>query len=289
MRRTRVPSRYVVFQFLPDPLTDERINIGVATLGPEGFYATFLRDWRRVRSFAGMDVRFLNEFADRVAGAADLPTLWTDTEAEVAHLFDKAPAAWINSIQVTRPRASLRPADKLIDDVARRFLRTSPRQRRGRDRRWIRAVAYETVLGALESAGFENAEDLVHTKGRKATLQGDIEAHQFDLAVRNDTVVTAALALSFERQSPHDLHRDYSSAAWAIEDVRRSAPEVPLAVVMLPPVKGTSKTYEQARYVFERLDARPVPNDQIDEWATEVAAAVKPNGHQAAQIPSDRP
>lgn len=264
-------SRYVVFQYVPDPLTDERINFGVATHGDEGFYARFLHDWRRVRSFAGAsDVRFLSDFARSVIESSDdYPSLFADTDEAVALFLDRAPSTWINSIQVTQPRGSTKPSDKLIDDTARRFLRTSARRRRGRDRRWIRRETRELLLDALQVAGADDAQHLL----RKVTVEGNIESHDFDVTVGNGRVVTAALALSFERQSAQTLQRDYASAAWAIEDVRNRDPELPLAVVMLPPV-SSSKIYDQARYVFEKLEARAVPEDDIPEWAAEVAESV---------------
>jgi len=57
-------------------------------------------------------------------------------------------------------------------------------------------------------------------------------------------------------------------------DVRGKLKELPLAVVMLPPVKGTSKTYDQARHVFEKLQATPVSEAELPGWAREVAAGM---------------
>jgi hypothetical protein len=124
------------------------------------------------------------------------------------------------------------------------------------------------VLDALTLAGIGEASNLVQTG---LEIEGVVERHEFDVAVSNGRLVDAALALSFERQNVHDLQRDYASAAWAIEDVRKREPDLPLAVLMVPPFKWTSKTYDQARYVFEQLDAQPVPEEEIGEWAVDVA------------------
>ena len=84
----------------------------------------------------------------------------------------------------------------------------------------------------------------------------------------------AALTLSFEKQSAHELQREYASAAWALEDVHKRDPAIPLAVVMRPPASGTSKTYDQARHVFGALKARPVSQPELDDWAAEVAESI---------------
>jgi hypothetical protein len=261
-----VSSRYVVFQYAPDPASGERINFGVAAQDDFGFYARFLRSWRRVRSFAGVDISFLQEFAQTVETSSARSLL--DDPVELARPFmDEAPTSWINVIRVTTPRASTKPADDLINDVARRFLRAAPRQTRGKDRRWVRAVARETLVGALDSAGLANALELVHP----GKVEGSIEEHDFDLTINNGVLSLAALTLSFQKQSATALQREYASAAWALEDVHKLSADLPLAVVMLPPARGTSKTFEQARRVFEALDARPVVENELTDWAGEVA------------------
>jgi hypothetical protein len=274
-------SRYVVFQYLPDPATGECINFGVATDGPEGFYARFLRDWRRVKSFAGVDVKFLREFGQQLEeSSADQPSLFAKSPDELAVFFDQAPDRWINTIQVTTPRASVKPSDQLVDDVARRFLRTTPRQRRGTSRLAVRSHAYESMIDALVNAGVDQPERHVDRPRRnhKVVIDGDAEPHEFDLAVRNGELRTAALALSFARQTPQDIQRDYQSAAWAIEDVRKRTRDLDLTVLVAPPLSGTSRTYQQARHVFDRLGTRTVVTDDIDQWADEVAHALAGNG-----------
>lgn len=261
-------SRYVVFQYLPDPATDERINFGVASQDDSGFYAKFLRDWRRVKSFGGADVAFLQQFARELEARGDGPSLFSDADVEL--YFETAPS-WINTIQVTQPRASTKPADELLDFAARRFLRARVKQPRGRDRRWVRRQTHEAVVNALATAGVDNAHKIV---GKQVSVEGTVESHEFDVTIENGQRELAALALSFQKQSPHELQREYSSAAWALEDVRKRDPETPLAVVMLPPVSGTSKTYDQARHVFQALEARAVNEAELDEWAAEVAESI---------------
>jgi Protein of unknown function (DUF3037) len=66
---TAMPGYYSVVQYLPDPVTDERVNIGVITYGDGGIRCRFLRTWTRVRMFGGEDVSFLREFAAGVTQA----------------------------------------------------------------------------------------------------------------------------------------------------------------------------------------------------------------------------
>jgi hypothetical protein len=260
-----MPSRYVVVQYLPDPITDERINIGVAAFDDTSLHVRFLHDWRRVAAFSGRDIKFLRQFAAQLEDASsDKLPLWPNAEADARLLLEQAPQRWINSIQMTAPRASTKSARDLVEDVSRRFLRTQ-------DRRWLAARAEDKVVTALADVGHAGYARYVQ---RNREIQGGIEPHNVDLLVGNGRPISLALALSFERQDFRSVQRDYGAAAWTIEDIKRRQPDVPIAVLMLPPVKGTSKTYGQAVHVFEELDARPVPEPELEDWAHDVARDV---------------
>ena len=268
-----MPSTYSVIQYVPDPLTDERINFGVVAVGDGEVHTRFVRRWGRIGSFGSGDVKFLRDLA-RVLDEATDDQLVLDgasgAELNEQFLMDSA-ASWKNSIQVTAPRASTRPAVELVDDVARRFLRASqPRQRRGRDRRAAVSLAAQRMDEALREAGGKRAQRLLK---RSVDVQGRIEEHEFDLGLANGQLLLGVLGLSFESQSPHDSLRNLHAAAWTFDDTKSANPDLRLAVVMLPP-KTRSNAYDRALQVFGALEVEPVPEDQLDEWAPEAARAI---------------
>jgi len=54
-----MPSYYSVVQFLPDPIRDEKVNLGVLAYNDSGVLVShFIRDWKRIRNFADMRWRF---------------------------------------------------------------------------------------------------------------------------------------------------------------------------------------------------------------------------------------
>ncbi|MBD2774779.1 DUF3037 domain-containing protein [Iningainema tapete] len=63
-------SRYSIIQYVPDPIADERINIGVVVFNEDAVKSRFLTNWERVRLFGMEDIDFLKDFADRVQKAA---------------------------------------------------------------------------------------------------------------------------------------------------------------------------------------------------------------------------
>jgi len=122
---------YTIIQYVPDPVIDERINIGVIVVDGDRLICRFVSDWRRVRAFGGEDITFLQEFARQIerdtarnsesrrtrSGSSDQPGFDEHRLLQMAN-------RWINSIQFTEPRASLLDADVLLEEVARRFLKT---------------------------------------------------------------------------------------------------------------------------------------------------------------------
>ena len=57
-------SHYSIVQYVPDPIADERINVGVIATGENGTVRVrFLGHWQRVHQFGRGDVSFLQEFA----------------------------------------------------------------------------------------------------------------------------------------------------------------------------------------------------------------------------------
>src|SRR3954466_11346660 len=105
-------AHYTVVQYLPDPLTGERSNIGVIAFNGLHVRCRFLRDWHRVRQFGGTDVGFLLDFADRLKDSeGQLALTGMDLRTQPFQLDEDAirrmAGSWSNSIQFSEPKASL--------------------------------------------------------------------------------------------------------------------------------------------------------------------------------------
>ena len=110
-----MPSHYSIVQYVPDPITDERINVGVIVTGDGGgVRVRFLSHWQRARQFGLSDVSFIQEFARAIEmrqGELDLSqTQWSEP------VLRRLSSEWVRSIQFTEPRASLKDVDSLFED-----------------------------------------------------------------------------------------------------------------------------------------------------------------------------
>jgi hypothetical protein len=264
-------SYYSVVQYLPDPIIDERINVGVVVFGDGQVRSRFLRDWYRVRAFRGGDVSFLREFAEHFSQrqavmdfAGPRPVV---TEAQVREIASN----WTNSIQLSEPKASLLPADELLEDVASRFLRDRRAASRGfRDRRAAARLAEETLKVEIEERLGTSARNLTHRNHR---VRGKAAEYEFDLVVaRGQRVFAAIAAISFELGDLSEIERQLYATAWELDDVRRYNSSTRRALVALPPTRDLMRpAYKRAEAICAELRAAFVPESALGDWAQRTA------------------
>jgi hypothetical protein len=276
-----VASYYSVVQYLPDPVIDERINVGVVTYGDGLLRSRFLRNWGRVSQFGAEDVGFLEEFASRVqdACAEQMPLDLPGSEPIDQKAIERMAEGWINSIQLTKPRASLLSPDALLADVADRFLREPAATPRGfRDRRRAAEIAARVVSQEIERrAGPTVAYRLVRTP---YVIPGKVYPHnKLDVAVKNGKFYLAAQGLSFEVRKLSDLDAQLKDALLTLSDLRAAYGDIGLGIVALPPKEGannyreTVDRYQEAQRACAKIRAEFVPEGSAAGWAE---AAVAP-------------
>lgn len=274
-----MPSKYTVVQFVPDPTTEERVNIGVMTWDHAGVRSQFLEDWRRVRAFSVGEVGFVRDIAAELAartaaqGALPLDNLGRIDEQRMETLARK----WRHCIQFTPPRGSLKNADTLLTELAPVFLRSFPRvQRRGRTRRAAAGIAARAVATAVKHELPNQVEELVK---RDETLSGHFDQHRFDIVLRNGKPLAAVHALSFEIAESERLDKEIDATAWSIDDVRKKYSQLPLAVFVLDPLgQPNRRRFTHAQRLFRALHADVLNEARIPVWATKQARTIAARG-----------
>lgn len=258
-----MPSHFTVVQYVPDPVREERVNVGVIVMADGEIHSKFVRNWSRVRLLGGEDLSFLRNFAKQVGGSTSpqlaLPGVGslTLTPEDIRQMSSR----WLNSIQLTEPRASLLSADELLQDVARRYLIERPSPRHSyRDRRKAAQLAFQSLDRAVKQQEREVSVE------RNQRVKGELDEHVFDVTLTNGHLALAAHGLSFEGPHRVDLTREVDATKWAVDDVRKAASDIPIAIIALPPKKG-SKAFSEATRVFEDLGATVVVEDEVFDWA----------------------
>jgi hypothetical protein len=272
-----MPSNYTIIQYCPDPVGDERLNIGVIAWDAGGAHVEFVETWERARSFGGRNVAFLRDFAQSMQSR-----LSEEMELLVDELTDGLVEQLIgdvaHSVQLTPARGDSEDAQKLVSSLASRFLYSPPpRAKKARDRRTAAGHAYRAIKAAVSGQAPDAAKPRVLFHRNLAGKFGD---HQFDVILANGRPLAAADALSFEIRSKGLLQREVDATAWALDDVRRLHQDMPLAVFVLPPTNTeTEKVFRSAAKIFKGLGAKMTDSESaMARWAT----------HQACRPPDKR-
>ncbi|AFZ35461.1 hypothetical protein Sta7437_1905 [Stanieria cyanosphaera PCC 7437] len=267
-------SRYSIVQYVPNPIADERINIGIVAFNERLVRTRFLKSWKRVRHFAieDKDIDFLQEFKTHLQKSTSLGLLFSenieDRESNYERL-NKIAQSWGNSIQFTEPRGSLDDPDTLLENIFDILLiEPITSETPFRDRQAAAKIATRKVKKVLEKFG-EEAKNLLK---KDYKLAGHYAKHKFDVAVANGRPFFAAQAISFEIQTTEQL---INSTSWMIADVKEIQPATPLAVIVLPPkeesphYKQLQATYQETMSTYASLGAEIVQENEIEAWTSE--------------------
>lgn len=265
-------SKYSIVQYVPNPIANERINIGVVAFNEEEVRVQFLTNWERVRNFGMEDITFLKTFARRMSEAADCGLIFPgdNPNAPYQERLNKIAQDWLNSIQWTEPRGSLEDVDSLLEDIASNFLVDLNSQKpHRRDRDAAARLTTSKFKKVFKQYVKNDAKELLKTN---YSVQGSHDKHKFDAVVANGRPYLAAHGISFEVKVPEHLQ---NSLSWMITDVRQYQPNFPIAIMALPPKKDFNnyqelqQTYRQATSTFSELGAKVLAEDEVENWLLE--------------------
>lgn len=273
-------SRYSVIQYVPNPISGERINIGVLAFDDDTVLVRFLSTWTRVYCFGTRsDVSILREFARSMRESVKSGLLFPGDKknAEPNHLRLLTVAkGWINSIQFTEPRGSLDSVESLVESMAQTYLEECEHRTRLRDRQAAAQVTVSSIRNLLKQKfGDDRAKELLRTDYE---LEGVYKPHKFDAAVANGKPFFAAHGISFEVKTTETV---MDSLAWMIVDVKKQLPDVPLAVIALPPKNDTAdlrrwmNLYKETTHTYKALGAQVLEERQVDPWISQQLEAIE--------------
>jgi len=270
-------SRYSVIHYVPNPIADERINIGVIVFNEEIVKVHFLHSWERINAFATEDTRFLQDFAKRMYLASKNGLVFPSDNPQSGQTkqerLTNVARDWINSIQFTEPRASLEDIDSVLEDCINTYLVDKmPMYPNVRDRQAAKRIVATSVRAVLKERLGNRATEFFK-KDAEAIVKGFRSSHNFDVLVANGHPYLAAHGVSFEVRT----HKETLDAlSWWIEDVKKRDHDFPLAVVTLPPKTESDiysqlfETYEHTRDTYTNLGASVLLEEEVPAWTNQV-------------------
>lgn len=284
---------YTVVQYVPDAIADERINIGVIVAGEGKIRVRFLNRWGRVKQFSGnRNINHLQEFARRLEDASYGQLMLPHPEMRDRDLLSEEMLrsmidGWGGSIQFTPARGSLDSHDDLLDTVASRFLREHVRPPpKFRGRREVANITIETVRDALETAVGPDVAS--HVLKRRYTAYGSVYHHTLDAVVKNGRMYYAAHGISYENPDQSVVEDDVNATLWAIRDLRDSIPDLPVGIVVLPPLENSRmRRYSEDISALKKVGASTLEEQEIASWAENLSSSLSPGLRAAALLPEN--
>lgn len=260
-------TQYTVIKFVPDPVANESINIGLLAMSNDESRVHFLTDWRRARALgpksAGYLPEFAREFQQRQEELFSTGKVWT---VDALKTYCEK---WRHVVQFEPPRASLRALDALFPQLIRLYLKEGSVRAKAPSRRTAASAVYVAVTSALQRRYGQPGAGLVK---RGFELRGKLDSHPYDVAIVNGATYGAALGMSFASGSSATIRREIDALAFAVEDVRSIQSNVPIAVAYV--ADGDRENVRRASRIFRALNATFLPHDRVTSWAQSAAKGV---------------
>ncbi|NJK66667.1 MAG: DUF3037 domain-containing protein [Microcoleus sp. SU_5_3] len=266
-------SRYSIVQYVPNPIADERINIGVVAFDDNDVRVQFVNNWGRVQAFGGEDINFLRDFAKRMNKAAGEGLLFpgdhpNDTPRH--ERLKKIAQGWMNSIQFTEPRGSLENVESLLEDIAQTYLVNAVSATTKRTRQDAARITTSIIRKTLIS--YDDKPALKEMLKNNFPVKGSHKEHRFDAVVANGQPYLVAHGISFEVYPPETLQ---DSISWMILDVKESDTKLPIGIVALPPkqewqdYEKLNKVYQTTISTYRSLGAEVLQENEVQPWASQ--------------------
>jgi Protein of unknown function (DUF3037). len=264
-------SKYSIVQYVPNPIADERINIGVVAFDDNDVRVQFLHNWSRVQAFGREDIHFLRDFAKRMNCAASEGLLFPGDEPDGTPKHErlkKLARSWINSIQFTEPRGSLDNVESLLEDIAQTYLVNLVYLKTKRNRQDAAKITSSIIRKTLIS--YDEKPELKEMLKNDFLVKGSHKEHKFDAVVANGQPYFAAHGISFEVHPPESLQ---DSISWMISDVKESDPKLPIGIVALSPkqewpdYEKLNEMYQTTISTYKSLGAEVLQENQVQPWA----------------------
>lgn len=261
---------YSVVRYLPDPVADESINIGVVAFGDEGPQFRFVQNLNRAKLLGDNDVSFLRDFIESVrdgrVGALGDPKNWNQES------LSKLLGRWHNVIQFTPPRASAKKVGPLVEELSKLFLKGASTQVEegvaSQGRSYAVRLSKILVVGALTERWGQPVARVLVKSGH--TLAGSAGAHEFDVAIVNGSAYLAARAISFRVQDTQTLRTKVDAAAFAVTDLAERHAKIDTALLVLPPRSREQEAYKRALAISKKKNVKMLEAQAFKVWVSTV-------------------
>jgi len=275
---------FTIVQCIPDPVADERINIGVIVLSGDTVMVRFVNNWRRTSRFFGeVSIGHIRDFAEAMeltaAGVPATPNylpLFTSDIPSPIHSIRRMIDEWSQTIQFTPLQPSLEEPRRLLYRLADRYLKEPEAKRTSvRSKAQVISTAVSTLRSALHANASERPilDSPIEAKARAIVQGRRVKDVQVDFALVNGSPLGGGQAISFQINDMAELRAQRQQAVWSLADIMALNPSLTTSIMIAAPDPASSSFRRAGReYAEFRLDAKTagiavVEESEAEDWA----------------------
>lgn len=253
------PVRFAVVKFVPDPIRDEPVNVGVVGVTDDGL------DYRLLEQLSGL--KSVLEGEDIKGLAVALKFLRSSIDRSRDRSLEDLQDLLYGQVRLSELMGGLaEDAQAFLDDQFELYVSgptPTNKSRIGEDRTKVK----EKIRKAIGARGRQS--DLFALGKRR--VKGNLSSFQFDFGVMNGHA-TLIHAISFQTREEYALN-EAKVLAFAALDTIDAHKDAAIAAVVAPPVEPTS-IYDEARRVLEsRARVFEADEEQLDPFVGDLLAA----------------
>lgn len=253
------PVRFAVVKFVPDPIRDEPVNVGVVGVTDDGL------DYRLLEQLSGL--KSVLEGEDIKGLAVALKFLRSSIDRSRDRSLEDLQDLLYGQVRLSELMGGLaEDAQAFLDDQFELYVSgptPTNKSRIGEDRTKVK----EKIRKAIGARGRQS--DLFALGKRR--VKGNLSSFQFDFGVMNGHA-TFIHAISFQTREEYALN-EAKVLAFAALDTIDAHKDAAIAAVVAPPVEPTS-IYDEARRVLEsRARVFEADEEQLDPFVGDLLAA----------------
>lgn len=257
-------SYYSVIKYVPDPIADESINVGVIAFSGSNVKLHISSNLGRAQAFAKKNSNTL------IKALSDIQKMLLAghlSESSIQRLSE----SWINQVQFTQPRFSSKSVDELLVDITSMFLLSEDVEiiNRRPGKRSAVKLAVDSITSQLRLRFKTSKSEARKLIRLDYPAVGKLESHDLDLAIVNGVLRTGAVAINFNQENKSQLRRDIDATAFALEDMRKINKRTPFFVIGFSQVDDQSEM-SRAIALFNNWKISIVTENKIPIWSEQL-------------------
>ena len=254
-------TNYTVVQYVPDPVADERVNVGIIAWNETEIKLHFVSDFKRAQRLGNVSMLpAIDQVKDYLLEIEAQPFDGSTAERIKTMVQESYNLIQFRPISITRSAPSAAVVE-LSSTFLKEQNRAVARTRRGSA--WVNNLFIRKAETVVQKVWGSTAAtvDIDHIFKPHASIEGDLTQHKTSFALQNGVLRLVGLADSMETQVSAEKQ---GKVMFDAQDLRRANRNVLMTCLLLPPRDPNERaieTYRNTVGLLHKLDIVTMEED----------------------------